>query len=396
MYDMIFDNLLRYVVRILDTYTGDIPLQGWLKNFFRENPQMGSRDRRQVTEMVYSYFRLGHALKNISKEERIITGLFLSNSKKEPILEYFHPGWHELIAKTVEEKIEIVRLKFPAFNVLEIFPWKNLLSKGIDHRTYCLSFLEKPRLFIRIRPGKDKSVTEKLIKHQIEFQDADPLSTLSFKAYSFANATKLDGVFVLNFEAVIQDLSSQRTAHYLKKGDNKMYEAWDCCSGSGGKSILLTDLNPGCKLTVSDIRESILNNLKKRFMEARVPAPQFFKADLTDRNDLPKQMFPFIVADLPCTGSGTWSRTPEAVYFFKPESISGYRQRQEKILSNITAHLKPGGILVYITCSVFADENERISSFLERSVLKTETEGIIAGYGQGADSMYVCRFKKIG
>ena len=91
---MIFDNLLRYSVRILDSYTGDIPLQGWLKNFFRENPQMGSRDRRMVTEMVYCYFRLGHSLKNISKEERIITGLFLTNFKKEPILESLHPEWH--------------------------------------------------------------------------------------------------------------------------------------------------------------------------------------------------------------------------------------------------------------------------------------------------------------
>src|ERR1700732_1176734 len=109
---MKFDNLLRYAVRILDAYTNDIPLQGWLKNFFRENPQMGSRDRRQVTEMVYCYFRLGHALENISKEERIITGLFLSNNKKEEILEYLHPEWHEQIEKSLEEKLEVVGTRF--------------------------------------------------------------------------------------------------------------------------------------------------------------------------------------------------------------------------------------------------------------------------------------------
>ena len=154
---MIIDNLLRYAVRILDMYSGDIPLQGWLKNFFRENPQMGSRDRRQVTEMVYCYYRMGHSLKNISKRERIITGLFLTNIKKSRSWNSSSPEWYELVERPVEEKLEIVRMKFPDFDLLEIFPWKNLLSAGIDHRAYCLSFLEKPRLFIRVRPGKEKS-----------------------------------------------------------------------------------------------------------------------------------------------------------------------------------------------------------------------------------------------
>ena len=69
---MKFDNLLRYAVRILAAYAGEIPLHSFLKNFFRENPQMGSRDRKQVSEMCYCFFRMGHALKNISAEERIL------------------------------------------------------------------------------------------------------------------------------------------------------------------------------------------------------------------------------------------------------------------------------------------------------------------------------------
>jgi len=394
---MIFDNLLRYAVRILDVYSGDIPLQGWLKNFFRENPQMGSRDRRLVTEMVYCYFRLGHSLKNIPKEARILTGIFLSNTQKEQILEHLNPEWHGFTEKILEEKLEMVRLKYPDFDLLEIFPWKNLLSAGIDHRRYCLSFLERPRLFIRIRPGKEKSVLAKLNKHQIEFVDADPLAELPFPAFSFAAATKLDGIFTLNLEAVIQDLSSQRTALFLKKEGNKISSAWDCCSGSGGKSIIITDLNPGCQLTVSDIRESILNNLKKRFSEAAISAPKFCKADLTDQNDLPKQMFPFIIADLPCTGSGTWSRTPEALYFFDPQSVSTYRQRQEKILSNVMTRLKPQGELVYITCSVFADENEKILAYVQtKNGISVERRELITGYDQSADSMYAVRFTKAG
>ncbi len=392
---MKFDNLLRYAARILDSYTGDIPLSGWLKNFFRENPQMGSTDRRQVSEMVYCYFRLGHSLKNISKEERILAGLFLCNQQPEQILEGLYPEWHQQAEKSLDEKLGIVKTKYPDFDLLEIFPWKNLLSSGIDHRAYCLSFLQKPTLFIRVRPGKEKNIRAKLATHNIKYDDADPASVLPFKAFAFAGSTKLDGVFTLNLEAVIQDLSSQRTALFLKKGDNKISTAWDCCSGSGGKSILLTDLNPACQLTVSDIRESILNNLKKRFLEAGLRTPKFFKADLTDKNDLPKEMFPLIVADLPCTGSGTWSRTPEAVFYFDPGSVSTYKQRQQKILSNVMIRLKPGGVLVYITCSVFADENENVSEGIVKSgAFKDEQRELMIGYGKGADSMFVSRFVK--
>jgi 16S rRNA (cytosine967-C5)-methyltransferase len=393
---MKFDNLLRYAVRILAGYSGEIPLNSRLKNFFRENPQMGSSDRKQVSEMLYCFFRLGHSLKNISTEDRILTGIFLANSSREQILEQLRPEWWANTESPLEEKLEIVRKKFPDFDIMDIFPWKDLLSADLDYRAFCISFLVKPKLFIRIRPGHEESLTAKLIEHKLDFRDADPASVLPFKTYAFTGATKLDGVFLLNREGVVQDLSSQRTALYLKPSGKKEFEAWDCCAGSGGKSILLADLFPGCKLTVSDVRESILKNCSVRLQEAGIQPTRLFQADLTDQNELPRQLFNFIVADLPCTGSGTWSRSPEALYFFEPESISNYRQRQEKILSNVMNRLKPGGVLVYITCSVFSDENERVSAFItESGDMKAEQQVILTGYEEAADKMYAARFTKI-
>jgi 16S rRNA (cytosine967-C5)-methyltransferase len=392
---MKFDNLLRYAVRILAAYAGEIPLHSFLKNFFRENPQMGSRDRKQVSEMCYCFFRMGHALKNISAEERILAGIFLSNNQPEQILEHLRPDWHALIEKSLEEKLEVFSLKFPEFQLTDIFPWKSLLSTGMDHQAFCLSFLKKPRLFIRVRPGQEQVLTSKLIHHEIEFRDADPESILPFKTYSFKGGTKLDHVFLPNREAVVQDLNSQRTALILKPATKREFEAWDCCAGSGGKSILMADLYPGCRLTVSDIRESILKNLTSRFREAGVEPANLFSADLTDQNDIPRQYFNFIVADLPCTGSGTWSRTPESLYYFNPETISNFRQRQEKILSNIISRMKPDGILVYITCSVFADENEQISSrVLDSGNMKLEKHEILSGYDTRSDTLYAARFMK--
>jgi 16S rRNA (cytosine967-C5)-methyltransferase len=397
---MKFDNLLRYAVRVIDAYSGDKPLHVWFREFFRANPQMGSRDRKLVSEMVYCFYRLGHSIKNIPVADRILAGMFLCNEKSLESLEYLHPEWNALIGKPLEDKISLLQKKFENFSIEHLFPWQRLLSQGVDPRAYSLSFLKKPFLFIRIRKGKEDAVQTKLLAKKIVFKEWLPDSRLPFKACSFLNTTRLDEVLELNREAVIQDLSSQKTGGLLKVPDfdpERIIRAWDCCAASGGKSIMLADLYPTIDLTVSDIRKSILDNLKERFAEAGIVRYQALLADLTLAKDLPRQTFDLIVADLPCSGSGTWSRTPESLYFFDPHSIDTYRERQQQILSNIIRCLKPGGLLVYITCSVFAAENEEVADFLCASApFRLFRKEMITGYGENADSLFAVSFKKEG
>ncbi|MDP4248815.1 MAG: methyltransferase domain-containing protein [Bacteroidota bacterium] len=395
---MKFDNLLRYAVRIIDAYSGEKPLHIWLKEFFRANPQMGSRDRKLVSEMVYCFYRLGHSLKNIPVHERILSGLFLCNETPMEALQYLIPEWNEAIDRTLEDKIRLLQEKYPDFSIEQIFPWQNLLSEGIDHRQFCLSFLKKPDLFIRVRAGKEQTVSEKLGKGKLVFREQDPGEGLLFKSYSFFNGTRLEDVIDLNRDAVVQDLSSQKTGRLMCIPDldpEKIIRAWDCCAASGGKSILLADLYPTLDLTVSDIRKSILENLRIRFVQAGISRYQALMMDLTLEKDLPKQSFDLIVADLPCTGSGTWSRTPESLYFFDPQKVESYRDRQQQMLSNIIRCLKPGATLVYITCSVFAAENEQIlERMLEDGSLQRTGQEMITGYRERADSLFAGRFKK--
>ena len=105
---------------------------------------------------------------------------------------------------------------------------------------------------------------------------------------SLPNASRIENIIDLDKEAVVQDLNSQQTGKLLinfkSEISNQEPKVWDCCAASGGKSLLLYDINPNIELTVSDIRESILFNLKKRFAKAGLKNYKSFVTDLTDSN----------------------------------------------------------------------------------------------------------------
>jgi len=384
---MKFDNQLRYATTILSSYQGGIPLHTWLKDFFRQHKQMGSRDRKTVSNMVYAFYRLGHAVRGMPVDERILLGLFLVHDQPDELLAYFRPEWSSQAAKSLEEKIDFIHGKGIDFTPGEIFPWKDELSEGIDHYAFCLSFLQQPDLFLRIRPGNEQQVlnrTNELTRELI------PPFTLRLP-----NGTKIEALFTPDKEVVIQDYSSQRIAGFLRSAASPVI-FWDACAASGGKSILAYDMMPGINITVSDIRESILKNLQQRFRQAGITKFYSFIADLTRKDTvLSSDTLPYnlVLADVPCTGSGTWSRTPEELFFFNPGKILTYSAAQKAIVGNIVPRLAPGADFVYTTCSVFRKENEAIAGLVrEKFGLRLEQADAIKGYGQKADTMFAARF----
>ncbi len=102
-----------------------------------------------------------------------------------------------------------------------------------------------------------------------------------------------------------------------------------------------------------------------------------------------------IVCDVPCTGSGTWARTPEQLVYFTINQLQEYRQKQQKILANAVSFLKENGILFYITCSVFTAENEEVVQWAQSQFkIALIHQQAIPGYLQNADNMFVAVFKK--
>lgn len=328
---------------------------------------------------------------DIPREERILMGLFFYSNESNEILENLKPEWNDKVELQLEQKLSI--FDFP-FLISDVFPWKKELSEGVDDEKFCGSFFIQPDLFLRLRPGNEEKVKVKLENAGIDFK------VISGNCIALSNSSKIDTIIELNREAVVQDHNSQQTGelflNYKPQTANPKLSLWDCCAASGGKSIMAKDILGDIDLTVSDIRESILINLKKRFKEAGIINYKSFVADLTDpKFKIQNSKFDIILCDAPCTGSGTWSRTPEQLFYFDENEIEEYAVKQKKIVSNIIPALKPGGHLIYITCSVFKKENEAVVEFIEKEFqLKQIKTDVLKGYHKKADTMFAALLRK--
>ncbi|MET0392473.1 MAG: Fmu (Sun) domain-containing protein, partial [Chitinophagaceae bacterium] len=269
--------------------------------------------------------------------------------------------------------------------VPDVFPWKSGLSKGIDAKAFNASFFTQPDLFLRLRPGKQAAVLTKLEKAGQSFEQ------VTDTCIALPNTSKVGDIIALDQEAIVQDYNSQGIGDFMRpvKGNRELM-VWDCCAASGGKSILAVDILGPVRLVVSDIRESILANLKKRFQEAGINQYRSFCADLSGQDAIPvTDRYDLVICDVPCTGSGTWGRTPEQLHYFDPVAIERYAARQKKILLNVLAHVRPGGYLLYSTCSVFREENEAVVEFIcAQSDLVPEKKEILTGYDRRADTLF--------
>ena len=237
---------------ILKRYEGEEPFASFLKKHFSTNKKYGSKDRKQISHLCYCYFRIGKMNIELQVEERILIALFLCSDESNEILQQLKPEWNEKVSLSINEKLLLLSLRDSIEN---IFPFDDELSDNIEKETFIISHLQQPDVFLRLRPGKGDAVKTKLKSAGINFE------IISNSCLALANSSKADTVIELNKEAVVQDYTSQRVGEFLQSsifnlipiGIGTKIAVWDCCAGSGGKSMMLHDLYPNIDLTVSDI-----------------------------------------------------------------------------------------------------------------------------------------------
>jgi 16S rRNA (cytosine967-C5)-methyltransferase len=142
----------------------------------------------------------------------------------------------------------------------------------------------------------------------------------------------------------------------------------DFCAGAGGKTLAIAaQMKNKGKIVACDVLEGRIDRAAVRFNRAGVHNVER-KALSSERDQWVKRhagTFDRVLVDAPCTGTGTWRRNPDAKWKLSPEDLAELEQVQRNILDSVWRLVKPGGRLIYATCSLLAEENEaQVDAFL--------------------------------
>jgi 16S rRNA (cytosine967-C5)-methyltransferase len=162
----------------------------------------------------------------------------------------------------------------------------------------------------------------------------------------------------------IQDEGSQLAA--LMAGAGPRLQVLDYCAGAGGKTLALAaQMENSGQIYAYDDDRNRLKPIFDRIKRAGVRNVQVLRGGDTAAVDALGARFDLVLVDAPCTGTGVWRRRPEAKWRLKPESLAQRRREQTDVLAAASRHVKPGGRLVYVTCSVLPEENsDRVLDFV--------------------------------
>jgi 16S rRNA (cytosine967-C5)-methyltransferase len=149
----------------------------------------------------------------------------------------------------------------------------------------------------------------------------------------------------------IQDEGSQLVAALVGRGQRLL----DCCAAPGGKTAVLADRNPQASIVAAELHPQRARLLRRLVRQENV------QVIAANAEQLPVSgEFDRVLADVPCSGTGTLARNPEIKWRLKPEDLRDLHGRQVAIARSALEQLAPGGRLVYSTCSLEREENEAV------------------------------------
>ncbi|MFM7729208.1 MAG: hypothetical protein ACKO7B_21090, partial [Flavobacteriales bacterium] len=173
-----------------------------------------------------------------------------------------------------------------------------------------------PDVWIRVRRQQTDLLAEQLSHAGIPFS-IHPDFPCSWSVPQGAALDKLSLQTRTAFQ--VQDLASQLVCQSYHPSPGEAW--WDLCAASGGKSIALLDSCLDIELLASDVRPAIVSNLQERLKGSGYDKRETAVIDAAEQGLEFGRRFDAILADVPCSGSGTWSRTPEQLRWFDPNSL---------------------------------------------------------------------------
>ena len=223
----------------------------------------------------------------------------------------------------------------------------------------------KPPMWLRVNQQENgyNDYQALLTNADIEIKNIDKFSQ-AIELKKAVEVTKLPG-----FEqgwVSIQDAAAQQAARLLdcQAGDVVL----DCCAAPGGKTCHILEQTPQIQsMTAIDIEQDRLTRVSDNLSRLKLKA-DVIAGDAASKDWWQGEMFDRILLDAPCSGTGVIRRHPDIKWLRKASDISTLVELQQQILKNIWSLLKPGGTLLYATCSILPEENrEQIKRFVEQT-----------------------------
>lgn len=341
-----------HLLKILTAAEKDsLPMDAFLRNYFREHKAVGSKDRQEICETLYGIIRWKGLIdaaceKPISWEKRLETyqQFPLDNLSSYPphIQVSFPKFFYEILKEAYGEK-RAIRL--------------------------CLNSNKKAPTMIRINPIKtDRDTLYNKWKetYDVSLAKHSEWGILFHKKINFFALPEFKAGF---FE--IQDEGSQLVAKKVQASPND--HILDYCAGSGGKTLAFApQMKSKGQIYLYDIRPHALIEAKKRLKRAGIQNAQI----LDDKKIKSRALFGkmnWVLLDLPCSGTGTLRRNPDMKWKLKKETITRLVEEQRKIFDEALKFLHPNGKIVFATCSILPEENEKqIAYFIEKYNLSLE------------------------
>jgi 16S rRNA (cytosine967-C5)-methyltransferase len=367
---------------------GKIPMDATIRDFMAQRRFIGSKDRTAIVERVYRAMRgnarLGWWVSQKFTQDtarlRLLADCVLSEKLSEQeVLDIFSGDKYAPEGLSAEEREFVAALQgrdlsspdMPASVRCECPDWaegKFNLLYGDTFEAQLSAMLEPAPLDLRVNTikadidtvmqslGKDAIRTEKTTYSPIGLRAAGKPFMSDSKAFRSG-------------QVEIQDEGSQLIA--LLSGVKPGMRVLDFCAGGGGKTLVMAAMmeNKG-NIVAMDNDTRRLEKGRLRYKKAGVHNIEVRSLEEEQhRKWLRRQKgtMDVVLVDAPCSSSGTWRRNPDLRWRFYGPSLDEILAMQSEILDRVADKVKPGGRLVYATCSLFAEENERqVTAFLER------------------------------
>lgn len=341
------------------------PADAILRRFFRDNPELGANDRAFITDTVFGILRhrffLECAADTTAPRPLLLAYLvkFQGMNLRElmSLVSEAETKWLTGIkAATPESQSLAVQAEFPEWLVEKLhgcMSEADILDLG-----YSLQQAASLDLRVNTLLANRDEVLAALSKDGIE-GSATPYSPSGIRLVGKPAINRHE--LFLTGKVEVQDEGSQLLGYLLAPKRSDMVV--DFCAGAGGKTLMLGALmRSQGRIYAFDISEKRLNNLKPRLKRSGLS--NLHPQCIANENDIKVKRLTGkidrVLVDAPCSGLGTLRRNPDLKWRQSPQSIEGLKRKQAAILSSAANLLKPGGRLVYATCSFLPEENQEI------------------------------------